>query len=110
MIRSIISTTVLLTGFLLFLSLEIGNKPIFSYLHTIVSPITRSAQNAAESFFSRSIDNTHDYTRKIFDNSVPKVKDSVKSKLSSQKKHQEPLEDISHKEKKELDGLIKRQK
>lgn len=108
MIKSIITTTCLLVAFLFFLSIEVGSKPIFSHVYKVISPLTRSAQNATEEFFSKSFDSTQDYSKKIFDNSVPKVKDSVKSKASAMRKEvAEPAERITEKERKELNDLIK---
>lgn len=99
----------LLFGFLLFLTIEIKDKPIFSHIYGVISPATQYAQNATEDFFSRSVDSTETYSKKIFNNSVPKVKDTVKSKLAAQKKIliEEPAERITEQEKKELDSLIK---
>lgn len=108
MIKSIITTTCILIAFLLFLSIEIGSKPIFGHIYKVISPLTKSAQNATEDFFSKSVDSTQDYSKKIFDNSVPKVKDSVKAKASAMRKEvAEPAERITEKEKKELNNLIK---
>ncbi len=91
----------------LFLSIEIKDKTIFGHIHTMISPSTRAAQNAIASFFNRSVDNTHSYSKRLFDNSIPKAKDSIKSKMSSSKKVGKPLEEITHLEKEELDELIK---
>jgi hypothetical protein len=100
----------LLIGFLLFLSVTINGKPIFNYVYDAISPATKYAQNATQDFFGRSMNSTEVYSKKLFDNSVPKVKDSVKSKLSSTLKKAvaaEPEEKIMESEKKELDQLIK---
>lgn len=95
----------------IFLSIEIGNKPIFTHLYKVISPATKGAQHATENFFNRSVTNTESFSKKIFDNSIPKVKDSVKSKMSSvRKKNAEPLEDITEREKEQLDDLIKSHK
>ncbi len=92
----------------LFLSIEIGNKPIFSHIYKAISPATKAAQNATENFFNNSVDSTQKYSHKLFDNSVPRVKDSVKSKASSLKREvAEPAEKITREEKEELDDLIK---
>lgn len=92
----------------IFLSIEIGNKPIFGHIYNVISPATKGAQNATENFFDRSVNKTEKYSKKLFDNSIPKVKDSVKSKMSAvKKKAAEPLEDITEREKEQLDELIK---
>lgn len=93
---------------LLFLCIELGNKPIFSHIYKAISPATRSAQNLAESLFGSSIDKTQHFSKKLFENSAPKVKDSVRSKMSGIKNHNgKPQEDISVDDKRQLDELIK---
>lgn len=92
----------------LFLAIEIGHKPIFSHIYKLISPATKAAQNATERFFDHSFDTTQKYSHKLFDNSVPKIKDNVKSKASSFKREvAEPSEKITPEEKKELDDLIR---
>lgn len=100
--------TGMLLGFFFFLCITVGNKPIFTHLYNLVSPATKFVQAETEGFFSRSVASTQTYSKKLFDNSVPKVKDSVDSKLSAQlKKAGEPLEKITEEDKNELDALIK---
>lgn len=92
----------------LFLSIEIADKPIFGHIYKTISPATKSAQRSLENFFDSSVDKTQRYSKKLFQNSVPKFSDSVKSKMSATKRHVgEPAEKITHKEKEELDELIK---
>lgn len=108
--KAALKICVILVGFFLFLSITVKNKPIFNYVYDMTSPVTKYAQNATENFFDRSVNSTEKYSKKLFDNSVPKVKDSVKSKLSSTLKQAaaaEPEEKILESEKKELDQLIK---
>lgn len=94
--------------FIMILCINIKDRPIFSYIYDVVSPATRYAQEATEVFFSRSFSQTQIYSRKLFDNSVPKLGDSVDSKLSSRKKiKNEPAERILDEEKAKLDELIK---
>jgi hypothetical protein len=100
----------LLIGFLLFLSITVNNKPIFHHVYNVISPATIYAQNATAAFFDRSVNSTETYSKKLFDNSVPKLKDSVDSKLASTLKKAakaEPEEKIMESEKRELDQLIK---
>jgi hypothetical protein len=93
---------------LLFLSIEIGDKPIFGHIYKLISPATRDAQKLAESFFDSSVDQTNNYSKKLFENSSPRLRDSVKSKMSSIKNHQgRPQEDLTVQDKNELDALIK---
>lgn len=105
--KTIFSIFGLLVVFVFLLSIEVGNKPLFSHIYGFISPVTKSAQNATENALSKSFDSTEAYTKKLFNNSVPKLKDSVKSQLSSQKKGAEPAERITKGEKQELDQLIK---
>ena len=108
MIKTAFSIFGLLVGFLLFMSITVKNKPMFSYVYEFISPATKYAQNKTEEFFAQSFESTQSYSRKIFDNSVPKMKDSVKSKMSANKKlGGEPEEKITIEEKRELDQLIK---
>lgn len=92
----------------LFLSIEIKDKPIFGHIYQFISPATKGAQDATENFFNRSVNKTQVYSKKLFDNSEPRVKDAVKSKMSSvKKKSAEPLEDLTERDKEQLDELIK---
>lgn len=92
----------------LFLSIEVSGKPIFAHIYKVISPATTSAQAATENFFNSSVNKTQRYSKKLFDNSVPHVGDSVNSKMSSLKKQAgTPAEQITNKEKQELDELIK---
>ncbi len=93
----------------LFLSIEINRDTIFEHIYGVISPATKSAQRATESFFDRSVNKTQKISKKFFDNSVPKIKDSVKSKMSAQSKinKNQILEDIRTEDRQELDSLIK---
>lgn len=78
------------------------------HIYGVISPATSYVQKSTEDFFNRSVAGTQTYSKKLFDNSTPKFKDSVKSKLSGQlKKGGEPEEKITREEKAELDQLIK---
>jgi hypothetical protein len=93
---------------ILFLSIEVRDETIFSHIYSGISPATKMVQTSVERFFDSSLNNTHRYSKKLFENSVPKLKDSVKSKMSSSKKiYTQPQEDILINEKQELDDLIK---
>lgn len=106
--KKIFACLAIFAATVLFLSIEIGNKPIFAHIYKAISPATKAAQNATENFFNSSVDNTQKYSQKLFDNSVPRVKDSVKSKASSLKREVvAPAEKITPKEREELDDLIK---
>jgi hypothetical protein len=93
----------------LFLSIEINRDTIFEHIYGVISPATKSAQRATESFFDRSVNKTQKISKKFFDNSVPKLKDSVKSKMSAHSKisKNKVLDDIQAEDRQELDSLIK---
>lgn len=98
----------LMIGTILMLSITVNNKPIFTYIYDVISPATKAGQSLVTNLFDKSLEGTQDYSKKLFDNSVPKVGDAVKSRLSSQKKNvAEPAEKILDEEKAELDDLIK---
>lgn len=109
MIKSAIKVTVLLFVFVFILSIDVGNRTLFSHLYELVSPATKFAQKKTKGFLEESLSTTKDYSKRLFDNSVPRLKDSVKSKLSSQGKIKggEPAEKITEKEKSQLNDLIK---
>jgi hypothetical protein len=92
----------------IFLSIEVNNRPIFGHIYKVISPATKSAQSATEEFFGSSVKTTKTFSKKLFDNSNPKLRDSVKSKMSGlNKKNAPPAEAITMEEKQELDELIK---
>lgn len=106
--KTALKITGMLLGFFFFLCITIKDRPIFSYLYNAISPATKFVQSETEGFFSRSVASTQSYSKKLFDNSVPKVKDSVDSKLSSRVKEvAEPAERITEEEKDQLNDLIK---
>lgn len=110
MLKSILKYVSISLLIILILSVSINKKPTFYYVYDIISPVTIKAQKEVESFFERSISGTKTYSKKIFENSVPKVNDSIKSKLSSHrnKKLIHPQENIKDEEKAELDKLIRK--
>ena len=107
MIKKMLQITGLLITFLVTMSITINNKPIFSHIYDVISPATIYSQNKTRELMTLFLTGTKVYTNRIFTNSVPKMKDSVKSTLSSQKKRGEPEEQILDNEKAELDQLIK---
>jgi uncharacterized membrane protein YukC len=96
-------------GLILLLSITVKKRTLFSYVYSVISPATTSVQDATERFLASSFSSTQDYTKKLFDNSLPKMKDSVKSHLSSPTRASagSPEEKITDSEKKELDQLIR---
>jgi len=109
MIKTCIKVAILLVVFTFILSFEVGNKPLFGHLYEYVAPASKLAQKKTTGFLEDSFETTKDYSKKLFDNSVPKFKDSVKSKLSSRGKVKggEPAEKITEEEKSQLNDLIK---
>jgi hypothetical protein len=106
--RTVIGVFAIFTATIFFLSIEIGKKPIFSHIYNVISPATKGAQNLAESLFGNSVDKTQKFSKDLFDNSTPRMKDSVKSKMSSLKNHKGlPQEQIPERDRKKLDELIK---
>ena len=96
------------TATVLFLAIEIKGDPIFHHIYTVISPMTLATQDAIERFFDRSMNHTQRYSRKLFENSVPKVNDAIKSKMSGVKKSaQDPTENITESERSQLNDLIK---
>lgn len=108
MIKSALKITVLLFVFTFILSFEVKNKTLFHHIYGLISPASQLAQKKAAGLIEESLDTTQDYTKKLFNNSVPRLRDSVQSRLSSTKKHvKEPTERITESEKAQLDDLIK---
>jgi hypothetical protein len=105
MIKTAIKTFVLFITTILVLSINIKDRPLFSYIYDVISPATESVQDSVASFFSDSFSNTHKVSKQLFDNSVPKVKDKISSKLSAPAG--KPQEKIEREEKQQLDDLIK---
>jgi len=106
--KTVIGIFAIFTATIFFLSIEIGKKPIFGHIYNVISPATRGAQNLAEGFFGTSVNKTQKFSKDLFYNSTPKIKDSVKSKMSSVKNHKGlPQEEIPERDKQKLDELIK---
>ena len=93
------------------LSITINKRSLFSYFYAASHPIVSVVQDTTESIVGSAYKATSDYTRRLFGNSHPRFKDSVKSKMSAtQKAVSEPLEEIHQQEKAQLDDLIKTHK
>jgi hypothetical protein len=90
------------------LSITINTKPLFSYIYQVISPATNYAQNIAQDLLNGTVKSAQDLTKKLFDNSVPKQKDTLKTKYSAPKRGDgTPQEEIVVEEKEQLDELIK---
>lgn len=98
-------------AFTLFLSIEIKGTPIFGHIYDTISPATRAAQRGIENLFDTSMNKTQKYSKRLFDNSNPKFRDTVKSSMSGVSKGKgSPAEHITREEKDQLDDLIKSHK
>jgi hypothetical protein len=95
--------------FIFIFSLTVNDKPIFNYFYEIVSPLTKLSQNAAKNFLKNSVSITENYSKKLFDNSVPKIKASARSSILEDRmnKTNPPSENITDQEKSQLNELIK---
>jgi hypothetical protein len=100
--KAVLKVTGLLVAFLIFMSITINNKPVFTYIYSAISPLTIASQNIVEDFIKRSLLGTKNYSVKIFDNSNPRMKNIVESKISSI-----DTEKITEEDKSKLDDLIR---
>jgi hypothetical protein len=90
------------------LCLNVNGRPIFEPVYSVLSHVTIPFQNATASLMGSALDSTQNYSRKLFNNSVPKVKDAVKARAAAPMRQSgEPKEVIMVEEKEELDELIK---
>lgn len=97
-----------LFSFLIFLSITIYDKPIFSYIYDVISPATTYSQDLTAKLLNKSVILAQKYSKKLFDNSVPRMRDSVDSKLSAHLKSSvRQEEEIDQKDSAQLDDLIK---
>jgi hypothetical protein len=95
-------------GVVLLLCITIKDRTIFAHIYNVISPVTVATQEYAEDLFGHSVAATRRYTKKLFDNSVPKIKDSIQSQQAApSRKPGLPEEAIEVEEKEELDELIK---
>ncbi len=90
---------------ILFLSINIKGDPIFAHIYGVISPATEAVQDSVEGFFSDSFSKSHKVSKQLFDNSVPKMKDKISSKLSAPAG--KPQDEIRREEREQLDDLIK---
>lgn len=90
------------------LCMNVNGKPIFEPVYSVLSHLTIPFQEKTESLISSALDSTQDYSRRIFNNSVPKMRDAVKSRSSAPvRKSSKPDQEILIEDKEELDELIK---
>ena len=92
------------------LCLNINGKPLFEPVYSVLSHVSIPFQNATASLLASAASSTQEYSRKLFNNSVPKVRDAVKSRAAAPSRDfvkGTPSEEIMVEEKEELDDLIK---
>lgn len=110
---SFLRALIICSLFFCFLSVTVNGTPIFNHIYSVTSHLSIPVQKLTSSIFSKAADSTTEYSKKLFDNSVPRLKDSVKSKSSAPSRWKgggEPEEVIRNDEKKELEDLIKKHK
>jgi hypothetical protein len=111
LVRNAIFTVVII----LVLSITINGRTIFAHIYGVISPATKLAQQTTEELASAAMNSISRLTLDLFDNSVPKLRDSVKTQLSAPQQlapaskgyRQPPQEIIQPHERAELDALIK---
>lgn len=91
------------------LCLNVNGKPLFEPVYSALSHLVLPLQKMAGSVLGGAANATRDYSQRLFNNSVPKLKDAVKSRASAPKRGAggPPSETILVEEKEELDELIK---
>lgn len=99
--------------FFAILSISINDRPVFDHIYTVTSQVTLPVQELTMSLFSKAATSTTAYSKKLFDNSVPRHRDSVKAKAAAPVRAKasivaSPQEEILNHEKEELDDLIKK--
>lgn len=117
---STIKNIITLSVFFLVMSYPVKNKPLFSYVYDVTSPMTKPLYKKADHLISHGYAKTKRLVRDLFFNAEPKVSiksftDSVNQRLSSQSKvkkrspsYKEGLDEhISNKDQKDLKRLFK---
>jgi len=98
--KKIIGSLAIFVATFLLLSINLQNKPVFSHIYQYSSPLTHGLQKKVEYIVKFGLDGSKAFGSKIFHNSIPHT--SKKTILSKK-----PLEDVTEKEQKELNDLIK---
>jgi hypothetical protein len=100
MLKSTLKYAGICVAVVLFLTITVNNKTLFQYIYSAISPATRATQQATQDLVSFAFDKTHGYGKKLFDNSVPRVRAKAENMAA-------PAEFINEEEKEQLDDLIK---
>ena len=101
--KLIMSLAIFMATYLL-LSIEINDRPIFTHLHGLTSPLTRGAQGLIEGAFGKGYEGTRTVGRQLFNNTLPAAQ-SARNLVP--KNFKAPEESLSEAEKNELNNLIK---
>jgi hypothetical protein len=108
MMQNALKVVGVFVGVVLLLCITIKERTVFTHIYHVISPVTVATQEYAEDLFGHSLAATQRYTKKLFDNSVPKLRDSIKTgQAAPSRKPGLPEEIIKVEEKEELDELIK---
>ena len=89
------------------LSITVDDRTIFQHIYSPLSKLTIPAQEMTENLLSKGARSTASYSKKLFQNSIPRVKDTVKSKLSAPIKSGPPAEYVDNADKEKLDELLR---
>lgn len=100
--KKILGSVAIFIATFLLLSINLKEKPVFSYIYNYSAPLTKGLQQKIEYIVKFGFDGSKAFGSKIFHNSIPQHKGNVDFKNTLK-----PLEDVSSKDKKELDDLIK---
>ena len=95
------SVAIFMATFLL-LSINLKEKPVFSYIYSYSGPLTKGLQKKVEYLVKFGFDGSKAFGAKIFHNSIPQHKANLEFNKTIK-----PLDNVSTKDQKELDDLIK---
>ncbi len=101
--KTAIQSLGLVVAFFLFLSITVSGTPLFVHIYGLTAPVTKGVQSAVEDFVSRSADGTRTYSKRLFENSLPRVGGSKLPATAIGT----PAELVSEKDKERLEALIK---
>ncbi|MCE3012332.1 MAG: hypothetical protein LW878_04630 [Proteobacteria bacterium] len=100
--KKIIGSVAIFIATFLLLSINLKEKPVFSYIYSYFGPLTKELQNKVEYLVKFGLDGSKAFGSKIFHNSIPQHKENLEFNKTIK-----PLENVSAKDQKELDDLIK---
>ena len=104
MIKFVLKFLITFTFCFVVLSFNVSNKPLFYHISEVTGPVGADIQDS----ISKSFQHTYSKSKKLFTNSVPQFKDSVKSKKSGINKKSQKLEELKKDEIKKLDEIIRK--